>query len=109
MTESNEKLSLSTRIWWALGQGSARQFITALVSTYILMFLTENFGVPMAAAGVIMTAASIWDAINDPIIGGLADKTKTRWGTYRPYLLFVPPAFAIVTTLLFAAPEMSTG
>ncbi len=108
MSEKDEKLSLSTKVWWALGQSSARQFITALVSTYILMFLTENFGVPMAAAGVIMTAAAIWDAINDPIIGGLADKTKTRWGTYRPYLLFIPPLFAIVATLLFAAPEMST-
>lgn len=106
MTE--EKMSLGTKVWWALGQGSARQFITALVSTYVLVFLTENFGVPMAAAGVIMSAAAVWDAINDPIIGSLADKTKTRWGTYRPYLLFVPPAFAIVATLLFAAPELST-
>lgn len=104
-----DKLSLGTKVSWALGQSTGRQFITALVSTYILMFLTENFGVPMAAAGAIMTAATIWDAINDPIIGGLADNTKTRWGTYRPYLLFVPPAFAIVATLLFAAPEMSTS
>lgn len=104
-----EKMKFGTKMWWALGQSSGRQFITALVSTYILIFLTENFGVPMAAAGVIMTVAAIWDAINDPIIGSLADKTKTRWGTYRPYLLFVPPVFAIVATLLFAAPEMSTN
>lgn len=105
----NEKKELSTseKIWWALGQSTGRQFITALVSTYILVFLTDTFGVAAGAAGVIMTCATIWDAINDPIMGNLADRTKSRWGSYRPYLLFVPLPLAIVSVLLFAAPELS--
>ena len=52
---------MSERISWALGQATGRQFITALVSTYILIFMTDVFGVPAAAAGVIMTAATVWD------------------------------------------------
>lgn len=102
-----KELSFSERITWALGQSTGRQFITALISTYILVFLTDTFGVPAGAAGVIMTLAAIWDAINDPILGSIADRTKTRWGTYRPYLLFVPLPLAIVAVLLFAAPDLS--
>lgn len=101
------KLSFSERLAWSLGQSTGRQFITALVSTYILVFLTDTFGVPAAAAGVIMTLAAIWDSINDPILGTIADRTKTRWGTYRPYLLFVPIPLSIVSVLLFAAPNLT--
>ena len=89
MNQKNE-LTMSQKAWWALGQSTGRQFITALVATYILVFLTDTFGVPAGAAGVIMTCAAIWDAVNDPIIGNIADRTKSRWGTYRPYLLFIP-------------------
>lgn len=102
-----ERLSFSTRLAWALGQSSGRQFVTALISTYILVFLTDTFGVAPGAAGLIMTIAAIWDAINDPIMGSLADRTKTRWGTYRPYLLFVPLPLSIVSVLLFAAPNLT--
>lgn len=104
---NEKKLSFSTRLWWALGQSTGRQFITALVSTYILIFMTDVFGIKAAAAGFIMTGAAIWDAINDPIMGSLADRTKTRWGTYRPYLLFIPLPLSVVSVLLFAAPDLS--
>lgn len=104
--QKNE-LSFSEKLIWALGQSTGRQFITALVSTYVLVFMTDTFGVAAGAAGVIMTCAAVWDAINDPILGSLADRTKTRWGTYRPYLLFVPLPLAIVSVLLFAAPNLT--
>lgn len=107
MKENENELTLSKRIIWALGQSSGRQFITGLTATYILVFLTDVFGVEAGAAGAIMTFAAVWDAINDPILGSLADRTRTRWGTYRPYLLFVPLPLAIVSVLLFAAPELS--
>ena len=106
--QKNE-LSFSEKMIWALGQSTGRQFITALVSTYILVFLTDTFGVAAGAAGAIMTFAAIWDAINDPILGSLADRTKSRWGTYRPYLLFVPLPLAIVSVLLFAAPNLTAS
>lgn len=105
--EQKKELSLSERLIWALGQSTGRQFITAMVSTYILVFMTDTFGIAASAAGIIMTLATVWDAINDPILGTLADRTRTRWGTYRPYLLFVPLPMSIVATLLFAAPNLS--
>ncbi len=104
---NQKELSVSQKIWWALGQSTGRQFITALVSTYVLVFLTDIFGVAAGAAGVIMTCAAIWDAVNDPILGSIADRTKSRWGTYRPYLLFVPLPLAVVSVLLFAAPDLT--
>ena len=102
-----KELKLSERLSWALGQSTGRQFITALVSTYVLIFMTDVFGVATGAAGVIMTCAAIWDAINDPSMGTLADRTRSRFGTYRLYLLFVPIPLSIVSVLLFAAPNLT--
>lgn len=71
-------------------------------------FLTDTFGVPAAAVGVITVVASIWDAVNDPMMGAIADRTNTRWGKYRPYFLFVPAALTVVVVLLFANPNIGT-
>lgn len=106
---NDTKMNFSTKLWYALGQSTGRQFITALVATYILVFMTDVFGIAAGAIGAIMTLATIWDAINDPIMGAIADRTRTRWGTYRPYLLFVPLPLAIVSVLLFAAPDLTPG
>lgn len=105
--EQKKELKFSEKLIWAIGQSTGRQFITALVATYILVFMTDTFGIAAGAAGVIMTLATVWDAINDPILGSLADRTKSKWGTYRPYLLFVPLPLSIVATLLFAAPNLT--
>ena len=86
----SEKLKLSTILSYAFATGSGYQIMGSLVGSYLMIFLTDTFGVPAGAAGVIMVLASIWDAINDPIMGTLADRTKTRWGKYRPYFLFIP-------------------
>ena len=104
---NKKELTIGQKVWWALGRSSGGQFITALVSTYILIFLTDIFGIKAGVAGIIMTVAAIWDAINDPIMGSLADRTRTRWGIYRPYLLFVPIPLSVVAVLLFAGPDLS--
>lgn len=105
--KDKKELFFGQKIWWSMGQSTGRQFITALVSTYILVFLTDTFGIGAGVAGVIMTCAAIWDAVNDPILGSIADRTKTKWGSYRPYLLFVPLPLSIVSVLLFAAPNLT--
>ncbi len=101
------EMTAGQKAWWAIGQSSGRQFITALVSTYILVFMTDTFGVAAGAAGLIMTFAAVWDAINDPILGSLADRTKTRVGRYRTFLLAIPLPWAVVCCLLFASPDLT--
>ena len=77
-----EKLKLSTILSYALATGSGYQIMGSLVGAYLMIFLTDTFGVPAGAVGVITVVASIWDAINDPIMGTIADRTKSRWGKY---------------------------
>lgn len=102
-----EKMKFSESVFYALGASTGKQFITGVIATYILVYLTDTFGVPAGAAGVIMFIATVWDAINDPIMGTLADRTKSKWGKYRPYLFFVPIPLSIVSVLLFAGPDLS--
>ena len=100
-------LKRSTVLSYALGFGSGNQFISAIIGTYISIFLTDTFGVPAAAVGVIMVVATIWDAVYSLMIGGLADRTNTRFGRYRPYLLFLPIPLGVATVALFSCPDLS--
>lgn len=108
MREKKEKLSKVTVGSYAMSYGSGYQIMGSLVGSYLMVFLTDTFGVPAAAVGVIMVLASIWDAINDPMMGVIADKTKTKYGKYRPYFLWVPALLTIVVVLLFSSPNLSS-
>ena len=55
--------------------------------------------------GVLLLVTRIWDAVSDPMMGAVADRTKTRWGKYRPYLLWVAAPFSICGILLFTTPD----
>lgn len=79
--------------------------ISATVASYFAVFMTDTVGIPAAAASVIMLVASLWDAINDPIMGTIADRTNTKWGRYRPYFTIFPVLMAIVGVLLFLNPS----
>lgn len=105
--EKNKKLSPLTYLSYGLAYGSGFQIMHGVVGSYLMVFLTDTFGIPAAAVGAIMLFASIWDAINDPMMGVLADKTKTRFGRYRPYLLVVPFLLAVVDVCLFLSPNLS--
>lgn len=95
---------------YPLAYGIGLQLIGATVATYFSIFMTDTFGVPAAAASIIMFIATLWDAINDPIMGTIADRTHNRFGRYRGYFLFIPILLAIVSVLLFLAPSgLSTG
>ncbi|MEH0194205.1 MFS transporter [Caulobacter sp. CCNWLY153] len=74
----------------------------AFSSLFLLYFYTDVLGISAATAGLIMMAALIWDGVADPIIGAIANRTRTRWGRYRPYLLFgaVPLALSVVGMFL---------
>lgn len=107
MNTEKKKLGLSTILSYAMATGSGYQIMGAVVGSYLLVFLTDTFRVPASAAGVIMVIASVWDAINDPMMGVLADRTKSKMGKYRPYFLFAPALLSIDVVLLFASPNLS--
>ena len=73
---------------------------------YLSLFFTKVFEIPPAAVSTMILFLGIWDTVNDPLMGGLIDKTRTRYGKLRPYLLFVPLPLAIATIMLFAGPEI---
>ena len=74
---------------------------------FLLFFFTDVFGITPAFAGAIILYSKIWDAVSDPIMGGIADKTKSRWGKFRPYLLFGAIPLGISMFLLWQSPQLS--
>ncbi|MFV0413972.1 MAG: MFS transporter [Oscillospiraceae bacterium] len=89
--------------------GVGQNLIFGLWSNYMLVFYTDVFGITAAAAGIIMMAARIFDAFNDPISGMITDRTRTRWGRYRPWFLFMTLPVVILIVLCFSTPNISVG
>lgn len=87
--------------------GFGQNLIYGFWSGYSMFFFTDIFGISGAAAGLIVTLSRIWDGVNDPIIGAVADRTRTRWGRYRPWLLFMALPIVLVLTLSFSSPDFS--
>ncbi|WP_049632009.1 MFS transporter [Cellvibrio sp. pealriver] len=81
------KLRLRERIGYGLGDAGFN-FYWAIIGSYLVFFYTDVFGIGAAAAATMVTVTKVIDAITDPIIGGIADRTNTRWGKFRPYLLW---------------------
>lgn len=69
-----------------------------------LFFMTDVLEIPPAIAGLILLVPLVWDGVVDPLIGYLADRTRTRWGKYRPYLIFASPVVAVFFALAFVRP-----
>ncbi|BFM21244.1 MFS transporter [Gilvimarinus japonicus] len=81
------KLSWRERIGYGLGDAGFN-FYWAIIGSYLIFFYTDIFGISAAAAATMVTVTKIVDAFTDPAMGAIADKTNTRWGKFRPYLLF---------------------
>lgn len=103
---SNDKLSIKEKIGYSLGD-TASHFVWDLVGFWLLIFYTDIYGISPVVAGWIMFAGSIWDAVVDPIVGIISDRTNTRWGKFRPYLLFGAIPYAILAVLAFTTPAFS--
>ena len=97
-------MKLSEKIGYGFGDMSSSMF-WKLFSYFLPFFYSNVFGLSLADAGVLMLITRIWDAVSDPMMGIIADRTRTRWGKYRPYLLFFALPFAVCGILLFTTPE----
>ena len=99
---------LSEKIGYGFGDMSSSMF-WKVFSYYLPFFYSNVFGLSLVDAGVLVLVTRIWDAVSDPMMGIVADRTQTRWGKYRPYLLWVAPLFSIAGILLFTTPDWSYG
>ncbi len=106
---NNTKLALKEKIGYSLGD-TASHFVWDMVGFWILIFYTDTFGISAAAAGTIMLIARFWDMASDPIMGVIADRTKTRWGKFRPYILWMALPYSVLAVLAFSTPDFgNTG
>ncbi len=87
--------------------GFGQNLIYGIMNSYLMIFYTDVFLVPSTVVGTMFLVSKLWDAINDPFMGTLVDKTRTKWGKMRPYLLYTPVPIAIVNILIFSAPSFS--
>lgn len=100
------KLSTKQKISYAYGD-LASNLVWQLIALYLTIFYTDVFGLAPAAVAVLFLVARIWDAINDPIMGSIIDKTKTKYGKFRPYILYGSIPLAIFIVLTFTVPNFS--
>jgi GPH family glycoside/pentoside/hexuronide:cation symporter len=99
------KLSTTEKIGYGLGD-TASNFFFQTFNIFLLYYYTDVFGLAPAAVGTMFLLARFWDAVNDPMMGVIADRTNTRSGKYRPYLLWVAIPYGVLGYLIFANPDL---
>jgi GPH family glycoside/pentoside/hexuronide:cation symporter len=104
MNKLETNLSVKEKIGYSLGD-TASHFVWDMVGFWLLFFYTDVYGISAAAAGTIMLVARFWDMAIDPVIGVISDRTNTRWGKFRPYILFGAIPYAILAILTFTTPN----
>ena len=102
------KLSATEKVSYGLG-AVGKDMVYMLSASYILYYYQDILGVSAIAMGVILMAARVFDAFNDPIMGVVVAKTRTRWGKFRPWLLIGTVLNAVVLCVMFAAPPALDG
>jgi glycoside/pentoside/hexuronide:cation symporter, GPH family len=102
--QTSSKISIKEKLAYGCGDFASSMF-WKLFSMFLLFFYTDVFGISAAAVGTMFLVTRIWDALVDPMVGVIADRTTTRWGKFRPYLLFGAVPFAIFAMLTFITPN----
>ncbi len=100
------KAPLREKIGYGLGDMSSSMF-WKIFSYYLPIFYSDVFGLKPAHAALLLLVTKLYDAVSDPVMGLLADRTHSRWGRYRPYLLWGALPFGIIGTLSFYTPDAS--
>ena len=104
MENSATKVTLKEKIGYGLGDAASSIF-WKLFGMYLLFFYTDVFGMPAAAVGTMFLITRIWDSLVDPVVGILADRTRTRWGRFRPFILWFAVPFGVLGILTFTTPD----
>lgn len=96
-------IKLREKIGYGFGDMASSMF-WKLFGSYLMIFYTDVFGMPAAVVGTMFLITRVWDSAFDPIVGIVADRTHSRWGKFRPYLLFLAVPFALIGILTFVTP-----
>ena len=99
-------IKLTEKIGYGFGDMASSMF-WKLFGAYLMIFYTDVFGLPAAVVGTMFLITRIWDSAFDPIVGVVADRTHSRWGKFRPYLLWLAVPFGIIGVLTFVTPDWS--
>ena len=104
----SDKISFKEKFGYGLGDLASNLFWMQFI-WYLNYFYTDVFGLAPAVLVTLMGVVRIWDGFNDPAVGIIADRTESRWGKFRPYLLFGAVPFGIIGILMFTTPDLSAG
>lgn len=104
--EQNGSLGWVERIGYGFGDLASNLYFQ-MFNMFLLFYYTDVFGISPAVVGWIFLLSRIWDAVNDPVMGIVADRTRTRWGNFRPYLLWFSIPFGIAGYFMFYSPDLS--
>lgn len=107
-TNSFVKLSVTEKLGYGLGDCAAN-FVFQTQLIFLMSFYTDVFGLAAATVGTMFLVSRLFDAVNDPLMGALADRTNTRWGKYRPWVLLTAVPFAVCFVLAYTTPDLSTS
>ncbi|MCT4700951.1 MFS transporter [Enterobacteriaceae bacterium H20N1] len=102
----NNKLSVKEKIGYGMGDAGCNM-IGGAIMLFLNYFYTDVFGLAPALVGVLLLSVRVIDAVTDPIMGAIADRTTTRWGRFRPYLLWVCVPYVLFSVLMFTTPDWS--
>ncbi len=104
---NQEKISIKEKIGYAFGDGAAN-IAWRGVATFLLIFYTDVFGIAPAVAGVLLLVARLSDGISDVVMGVIGDRTKSKYGNFRPWILWTAIPLAVILSLLFTTPNLGT-
>jgi len=103
--ERSERIPVKVKIAYG-GSEFASSTIVHVIGIYFLIFLTDVVGISPAIAGFVMSVTLLWDAVTDPVMGIITDRTRSRWGRRRPYIIAVAVPYALIFWGLFSVPDL---
>jgi GPH family glycoside/pentoside/hexuronide:cation symporter len=104
----DQGLTLREYVGYALGDTASNLFFVTF-NIFLIYYYVDVWAIPAASISFMMLIVRLWDAANDPMMGLIADRTNTRWGKFRPYLLWGAIPYGICGYLMFAGPDLDTG
>jgi GPH family glycoside/pentoside/hexuronide:cation symporter len=105
--DTEEKIPFGNVVTYGFGN-FASQLSWTMVSTYLALFYTDVFGLATGAVALLMLITKVWDGIFDPVLGGIMERTHTKWGRFRPFILFGSPLLLVFTILTFTVPNFGS-